>query len=49
MQMMQALKAMQAQQANAGQMRMNAAQSANQTVQQSPVGAVGNANQVEGM
>lgn len=45
MQMMQALKAMQAQQANAGQMRKNAAMSANQTVQAAPQGAVGNASQ----
>lgn len=43
-QMAEALQAQQAQIANANQMRSNAAQSANQTIQQAPSGAVGNAN-----
>lgn len=45
MQMMEALKAMQAQNANAGQMRANAAMSANQTIQQAMPGEVGNGSQ----
>lgn len=44
-QMQAALQQMQAQQANAGQMRQNAAQSANQTVQQAAPGEMGNAMQ----
>lgn len=44
MQMMQALEQMQAQQANAQQMRVNAGQSANQTVQQAMPGAVGSSD-----